>query len=537
EGRIRIFDNCPAVPATPAGSDAFELDLLGSYSSGVFDEGAAEIVAHDPASQQVFFTNANANSIGILDITDPAAPTLVTEVSMDPYGGGVNSVAVANSVIAVAVEGNNVDDAGTVVFLDTLGAVTGTATVGVLPDMLLFSPDGTKVLTANEGQPDDDYLVDPEGSVSIVNISGGVAAATVTTVGFAGWNDSLQVLLDAGVRIFGPDATVAQDLEPEYITIEADGNTAYVVFQENNALGVIDLTQDSLVAIVPLGFKDHSCDINGFDPSNRDDAINIGGQPTLGMYQPDAITSYVVNGTTYLVTANEGDARDYDGFSEEVRVADLQLDPTAYPTAAVLQEDENLGRLRTTNAYGDTDGDGDIDQIYSYGARSFSIWNTAGELVYDSGSEFERLLAEFLPDDFNSNNDENDSFDSRSDDKGPEPEAVTVVTLNDTIYALIGLERVGGVMVYDVTDPTAPAFVSYTNNRDFSVEAQLDDDSTNPEVGDLGIEDIIYIEPEDSPNGFAIVVTANEVSGTVSLFGVNTPPVSTDPELNLAELG
>ncbi|MEL6273959.1 MAG: choice-of-anchor I family protein, partial [Bacteroidota bacterium] len=291
--------------------------------------------------------------------------------------------------------------------------------------------------------------------------------------------------------------------------------------------GAIAVLNDNDFGLAGAGVSDNStlgiiefCDDNGLDASNEDGVINITNHPVLGMYQPDAIAGYNVGGRAYIVTANEGDARDYDGFSEEVRVSSLTLDPTAYPNAAELQMDENLGRLRCTDQLGDYDGDGDIDQIYSYGARSFSIFDRYGNLVFDSGNDFERILAEEFPDDFNSNNDENDSFESRSDDKGPEPEAVEIVEKGDTIYALIGLERIGGIMVYNITDPTAPYFVNYVNNRDFSVDAQLPDDSTNPEVGDLGVEDIIYINAADSPNGTPLVVTANEVSGTITLFGV-----------------
>ncbi|MEM8585498.1 MAG: choice-of-anchor I family protein, partial [Bacteroidota bacterium] len=291
--------------------------------------------------------------------------------------------------------------------------------------------------------------------------------------------------------------------------------------------GAIAVLNDNDFGLAGAGVSDNStlgiiefCTDYGFDASNDDDAINIQNHPTLGMFQPDAIAGYEVDGRAYIVTANEGDARDYDEFSEEVRVRDLILDPTAYPNADSLQADDVLGRLRCTDQLGDFDGDGDFDQIYSYGARSFSIFDRYGNLVFDSGNDFERILAEEFPNDFNSNNDENDSFDSRSDDKGPEPEAVEIVTKGDTTYALIGLERIGGIMVYNITDPTAPYFVNYVNNRDFSVDAELPDGSTNPAVGDLGVEDVVYISPEESPTGMPLVVTANEISGTISIFGV-----------------
>ena len=38
------------------------------------------------------------------------------------------------------------------------------------------------------------------------------------------------------------------------------------------------------------------------------------------MYQPDAIVYVNIGGTEYVISANEGDSRDYDGFSEEERL-------------------------------------------------------------------------------------------------------------------------------------------------------------------------------------------------------------------------
>ncbi len=296
--------------------------------------------------------------------------------------------------------------------------------------------------------------------------------------------------------------------KPEGLAILPGGDLA--VLNDNDfGLAGAGVSDNSTLGIIQF------CDDNGFDASNRSDAIEIQNWPTLGIYNPDAIRSFSVGGRDYVITANEGDSRDYDGYSEEERVADLVLDPIAFPNAAEIQADELLGRLKTTTANGDLDGDGDFDQIYSYGGRSFSIFDKYGNLVYDSGNEFERIIAEIDPANFNSTNDENDSGKNRSDDKGPEPEAIEVVVKGDTIYALIGLERQGGIFVYNITDPANPYYVNYVNNRDFSVE-----DATTPEVGDLGIEDIVYISADDSPTGSPLVVTANEVSGTVTLFGV-----------------
>ena len=493
-----------------------QLFPIGTFNTGVFDEGAAEIVAFDPATNRAFFTNANANSVSVLDISRPNKPSKVMDIDLSAYGGGVNSVAVHNGMVAVAVQANVKTDNGTIVFFDTDGNFLNSVPAGALPDMITFTPDGTKVLTANEGEPNDDYTVDPEGSVTIVDISGGAMAATATTVSLALFNADEDLYKSAGVRIYGPGATVAQDLEPEYIAISTDNSTAYVVCQENNAIVRIDLATATASGILPLGYKDHSMTGNGFDASDKTSEINIRTWPTLGMYQPDAIKIVNIGGKDYLVTANEGDSRDYDGYSEETRVEDLTLDSTAYPNAADLQTDETLGRLKTTTATGDTDGDGDIDQIYSYGARSFSIWDiNAGTLIYDSGDNFEQIIADLDPAHFDSNNDDNDSYKSRSDDKGPEPEAVEIVEMDGAIFALIGLERMGGIMIYEITDPQSPKFVRFVNNRNF------DADATTPEAGDLGVEDLKYISAEDSPVGIPLVLAANEVSGTVTIFAVN----------------
>ncbi len=948
------------IPAVFGQETDLDLTKLSTYYTGVFDESAAEIISYDAESQRLFFTNANSNSLTILDITNPAQPTLVREVSMTPYGGGINSVAVYDGLIAAAVENDPKTDNGRVVLMDSSGFVLNTIEVGVLPDMIVFSPDGKTLLTANEGEPNDDYSIDPEGSVSIIDLSGGFSNPVHTLITFESFNDKKSNLLNRGIRLFGPNASVAQDLEPEYIAVTEDGTTAYVSLQENNGLAVIDLTLNALVDILPLGYKDHNagtpvlnsfilnelinmpdlgspvygggqpavtlggfsglyfdagestanehvfytvpdrgpndeavpgnsvvpdtqnlrpyklpgfqaqitrisfsvasstlsidqtlltgkdgttpisgkgnipgfdeipvtytdintefsntnftgtdgiqyhalefdpyggdfegivrdatgnfwlCDENrpsiyqfnangvlleryvpigssmlgttpqvpgyygaetlpevyskrranrgfeaiaydankhiiyafiqspietpdasvrnktdlirilavdagngmpvgeyayllennadrafdisrvdkigdavylengvflvlerdssipgqdqgkkyifkidlkgatnilgheksvslesytsdelselginfvhktkvlnlptlgyessdkvegiailpggtiailndndfglagagisdntvlglirfnsnyGLDASNRSEDIEIKNWQVLGMYLPDAIDAKSINGETYIFTANEGDSRDYDEFSEEERIGDLILDPDVYPDAVELQLDENLGRLLSTTSMGDYDQDGDVDQLFSFGARSFSIWDAYGNLVWDSGDDFEQRLAILDPDNFNSTNSDNNSRKSRSDDKGPEPEAIKVIEYNNEIYALIGLERQGGIMVYNVSDPKEPFYVNYVNNRDFTVE-----DPMSIAIGDLGVEAIIYIPSSDSPSGVPLVVTANEVSGTVTIFNVGNVATSTNDFLDLSTL-
>ena len=507
-------------PPAPTGF----LTPVGTFATDVFDESAAEIAAHDPATQRLFVVNGNDDAVDILDLRSPTTPTRIGQIPISGLGGGINSVAFHNGLLAAAIEAETAQDNGTVAFFDAEGDLLGQVEVGPLPDMLAFTPDGDTVLAALEGEPNDDYSVDPEGGVAVIDISGGPAAATVRTATFTAFNDQASDLMAAGLRIFGPGATLAEDVEPEYIAVSPDGTTAFVTLQENNAVAAVDIAAAEVTAIFPLGTKDHSLEMNAMDASDRDDAINIRTWPVRGMYQPDAIATVERNGSLYLVTANEGDARDYDTFSEEVRVEDLTLDPDAFPNAADLQAETALGRLTVTNTMGDTDGDGDYDRLYSFGARSFTVWEvtSAGPIpVYDSGSDFERITARRFPEHFNNDNDENDP-DSRSDAKGPEPEGVTIGMVGGVPHAFIGLERIGGVMVYSLDQPANPQFVAYINNRDFTGDPEAGT------AGDLGPEGLVFIPAEDSPTGDMMLAVTNEVSGTTTLYSV-TPDAAEAP--------
>ncbi len=928
------------------------LSKIGTFTS----VDGAEIVAYDPTTKRLFTTTGD--TVEIIDISNPASPTKFGEIDLTTVGGGSNSVAVNNGIVAVAVEADTAQDPGVVAFYNTDGELLKTVTVGALPDMLTFTPDGTKVIVANEGEPNDDYTVDPEASISIIDISGGVAnltQANVTTAGFTGFNDRKQELINKGVRIFGETAdgtkaTVAQDLEPEYIAVSADGSTAVVTLQENNAIAVVDIETATVQDILPLGFKDYSkgqptlkqyqfsnlpvlgttattnpedsaettagqdillgglsglfyegtadngnlkfvtvpdrgpngaptnvdddednerpfalpdyqarvvkfelnetsgaienlsellltrkdgttpitgrpnivgvdeepvdlfgnllgydeygADLEGvvinpadgsywmvdeyrpaiynfdstgklierfvpsgtgelgsqpagtygaetlpeeyssrrsnrgfeavaldtdasilyafiqtplanpdrdasdnsdvirilginpttgepvaeyvylledpavrdggrvdkigdavyvgdgkfqvierdsavgenakkflieidlkgatnllasdapalmagmsleqytaselvsaginpvnkikvtnlpsigyqagdkpeglallpdgrlavlndndfglldedipidgtvpvnpnptpvvlgiidfaegnkLDASNEDGGINIQNWPVFGMYQPDAIDSFEVDGKTYYITANEGDARirpdgdieDADGnviteegdiFNEEARIGDeeIVLDPTVFPNADELKKDENLGRLKITNTLGDLDGDGDFDQLFSYGARSFSIWDEFGNQVFDSGDQIAQITASQTPEFFNANDGDTEEFDDRSDDKGAEPESVTVGVINGKPYGFVGLERAGGgVLVYDLSNPTKPVFNQYIRTE-----------------GDIAPEGLKFIAASDSPNGNPLLAVANEDSKTTTLYDIEVP--------------
>ncbi|MBD3582634.1 choice-of-anchor I family protein [Flavobacterium selenitireducens] len=495
----------------PAASVALDLQYLDSYL--VDANGSAEIVAHDPATQRLFVVNSTATKLAILDFSNPEQIAEIAMIDMTQYGIGATSVAFKNGMVVATVEGADFGN-GKVVFMDANGQNISSVEAGVLPDMVTFTHDGLKVLTANEGQPNSDYGIDPEGTISVIDVSGGlgnITQADVTNINFNAFDSQKDALKASGVRIFGPNASVSQDLEPEYITVSADNQTAWVTLQENNAVARISLANNVVTDILPLGTKDHNLPANTLDTSDQLGEIFLANWPVKGLYMPDAMANFTVGGTTYLVTANEGDAREYDNMEEEMKIgdADYVLDATVFPNAAELKRNTSLGRLAVTSASGDTDGDGDYDEIHAFGTRSFSIWNgTTGALVYDSGDDFERITAAdpVYGAWFNASND-NANFKNRSDNKGPEPEGVTVAEINGAFYAFITLERIGGVMVYDVTNPQSPTFVTYKNSR-------------NGNGGDLGPEGIIYIKPADSPVDTGLVVVANEVSATLSIYRI-----------------
>lgn len=526
-------------PTTP--SKAVEFQFTSSYQVGTAGTNSAEIVAHDPATQRLFVVNSLQNRIEILNFSNPASITSIQSIDMSIYGAGVNSVAVRNGLVAVAVEGTTVATAttsvpGKVVFLDTNGTLISQVNVGVQPDMVGFSPDGKTVMTADEGEPNANYSFDPQGSISIVDVSNGAVGlqqSSVTTLNFNAYDSQIATLRSQGIRIYGPGATVSQDFEPEYVTFSADSRKAWVVLQENNAMVVVDVVNKQISSIFPLGLKDHSIAGNAFDASDRvsNNQVIPVNWPVKGMFQPDGIAYFEVAGTPYVVGATEGDSRAWTGgsglpgpgYTEEIRVADAGyvFNPSNFPNGAILKRGSALGRLQVTNANRNYSTN-QFDEIHVLGGRSFAIWNAnTGALVFDSGATIEKIVSEDATWGtlFNADH-SNNNIKDRSDNKGPEPEGVVTAVIAGKTYAFIGLERIGGVMVFDISNPSAPIFSDYLNSR------------TIPPVslgGDRGAEGIVYINASDSPTGTAMILAGNEVSSTVSVYSLKNVTVTAAP--------
>lgn len=508
---IYIIDNDKPAPVP---SQQIQLNYIGSFDPSGNNNSSTEIVVHDPATQRLFTISSLTDVFDIIDFSNPNALNVINTVNMASYGG-ITSIAVKNGIIAVASPNANPQLNGSVVFFDINGNFLKQVTVGALPDMVAFTPDGTKVMTANEGEPNDAYTVDPEGTISIIDISGGISGLTqsnVTTLNFNAYDSQLAALTATGLRKVRTNNTLSQDLEPEYITISSDSQKAWVTLQENNAVAEVNLATKTISSVWGLGKKDMSIPGNGFDASDNNNEILIANWPVKTYFTPDAVQNFKVNGTNLIITANEGDEKDLSGFSERTTVGanTYSLDPAIFPQASILKASYNLGRFRVSNATGNTDGDADFEEIAALGARSFSIFNAdTKQIVFDSGDQFERYIAANHPLIFNADNESNGAK-NRSRAKGPEPEGVTLGNINGQTYAFITIERTGGVMVYNVTDPQNPTFVDYKNSR-----------STSAYGGDNGPEGIVYIAPDNTTTNKGYVIIANEISGTLAMYEVS----------------
>jgi hypothetical protein len=467
-------------------------------SIDIGEAGAAEISAYDPQTKKLFtVTNVGGTtSIDVLDFSNPVNLVRIGSINISSYGGGVNSVAVNDGKLAAAIEATIKTDPGkVVVFKTTDYSVVKQITVGALPDMITFSHDGKFILTANEGEPATDYTADPFGTVSIISIKDDYSATTLDFGSFAGQQTSLMA---KGLRIFGPGITpgtiisaerFAKDIEPEYLTVSQDSRTAWVTLQENNAIAKIDIRSKRITNIYPLGFKNYNVESNAIDPSDRDGGVFLKKWNVKGMYEPDAIAVAEDRGIPYLFTVNEGDVREWTAFAENKRIKDLVLDSIAFPNYKFLKNDSALGRLNVTTTLGDPDMDGDYDALYSFGARSFSIWNgNNGQLLFDSKNDLEKrnITATFYD-------------DARSDDKGVEPEGVALGYVGKKPIVFIGMERSDAVAIYDISNPYNPGFLKILHTGDAP-------------------EGLLFIPAKDSPTNKSLLVVSSEGDGTIKVY-------------------
>jgi hypothetical protein len=528
------------------------LHYLGRWVSGS-GIGGAEISAFDPATKRLFVTNGTTNQIDIVNISDPTSPKKVKSIDLAAKGViGIQSVAAKDGLVAIATSVVTTQSNGKIFFADINGKLVKGAEngieVGALPDHISFSPDGRYVMSANEGEPASYCLTDgklptttdPYGSISVIDVSGAVPSAA-TTLNFEAYNDRAGALTFQGGRVFGPNATTAQDLEPEYITFSPDSKYAYVTLQENNSIATIDMATKSILEISGLGYKDHSVAGNGIDAVAN--GVSVGAlQNVSGMYLPDAVATLTgVDGTNYLVTANEGDARSYACLlggtstttleSEDLKISSI-YDSTDTTISAVKTA---VGSLvvtpfapATARAIAVTSST-KITKAYSFGTRSFSVWRPANvegvdtmERVWDSGDLFETLASRLNPDGYNSDWNTTtglpNAIESRSTKKGPEVEGIAVGSAYGTQWIAVGMERDGGIALFNGDDPLKPELVDYINTSERA--GNIVTGKATATAGDVSPEGIMFVSPEDSPTGSALVVVSYELSGTVGIYEI-----------------
>jgi hypothetical protein len=489
-----------------------KLSHIGRYSVGSVNEdgGIAEIVQYNKDNQRMYLVNGALGSLDIVDARGLRSGSftslgLFRRINISAMGdtqgfvyGDLTSVAIGvkNKLIALAVQHRDYAAPGYIVLLDYEGAYLRHYGAGVQPDMICFSGDERYILTADEGEPREGYggaAIDPPGSVTILDLS----TNALKTVGFDSFDEAgaRTALIEKGV-ILGAGARPSLDFEPEYIAVGDDNRSAWVSLQEANAIAVLDIPEGAFRYIAALGFKDHNIPANSLDVL-KDKKAELAPQNLYGAYMPDGIAAINIQGTPYVLTANEGDAREWGSGDNEY------ADIVSYSIG-----DYKMDVLDNTKKEGLESG-----RKHLLGARSFSIWDARGpglRQIYDSGNGFETITAGFFPENFNASHGNND-LDSRSGKKGPEPEYVAILPVGNRFYGCFGLERIGGVVVYDISNPASPVFYDYINTRDFSASGLA-------EMGDLGPEGLCAVRAEDSPTGRPLLFVANEVSGSITVY-------------------
>lgn len=486
-------------------------EKIAAYSTGFTDGdgGIAEIVKYNSDNKKFYLVNGKTSRLDVVSLEEMenaqnGVTALEAQLSIDltallPEGfayGDLTSVDVdtQHDVIAVAVQEADFVKAGKIAILDYDGNLVKWIDAGVQPDMVVFTPDYQHLLVANEGEPRDGYVTeDPKGSVTLVDLTDGIEAATAANLYFDAYDAARESLIQDSV-ILKKDAAPSQDLEPEYIAVSQDGKKAYVSLQEANAIATVDIENKTFASVKGLGFKNHSLPGNELDLIS-DGEVKIESQQVYGAYMPDGIALAEIAGKSYILTANEGDDREWG--------EDADGEPVYANADKIKINDKKVTVLVNEMMDGL-----EADKTYILGGRSFSIWDAQTmDLVYDSGSEFESVIASQLPMYFNCSNDTIEMED-RSGKKGPEPEDVKVGQIGGRFYAWIGLERVGGIMTYDITNPENPLFANYSHTRDFSGDI----------VGDVSPEGLSFVADTASPDGQPLLIAAYEVSGTAAVY-------------------
>ena len=524
----------------PAQADEATVKIteISSITSGD-GEGSAEIATYHAGSKRIFATNGVKNTIDIFDISDVANPKKVGSVALSPYGNDVTSVAAGKDVVVAVV---NVSDKfsatgvptttnGKIVVFDTAGKVLSSPDVlGVLPDSVSFAPNGTTALVAIEAQPvcakddpataakeDADYTKasDPVGGVTVVDLSDPAAPV----LKFAGFDQfTVSEMRAKGIAVSSVVNNVSKDFEPEFASA-IDNNYAYVTIQEANAIGKLNI-QTATFESITRAFESKVSQV-ARDTSDRDSGAGPRTYANVvGASQPDAIAGFKMGSGNYFITANEGDAREYTCLNDDFRAASLKVDPRRFADWKTLSGSAALGRAKVNPTIGDRDGDGDIDTIHLRGSNSMTMYRN-GLAIWDSADLLDQIqTAAFGVANINGSHSlssdkatMNYVGQDRSDDKGSEPEGVAVGMVGDRRIAVLGLERMSALAVFDITKPRVPVFIEWLQMLPAKATPAKDVKYWSP-------EGIVFVPADKSPSGKALIITSYELSGSLSIHQI-----------------
>ena len=509
---------CLTVPAwSECFAQSLPLQLSYRYESGTFNQAAVGHHAFDPVTRHFYFVDSAAEELRIFDLqSDIAKPLPVASVDLSTYAALPGDVVAHGNVVAVAFTNVSEQSRGRIVFFDSLGQFLNRFDLGAAPQQLSLVNNGQYLLSANAAYPSDDYNFDPRGSVSIVRILSAtpdrLTQNDVLEIDFQRYDT---VNLDKGVRVYGNQGqqSPSQDLEPQEIAVDEQAFKAYISLQENNAIAVVDYFFAQLDTIFPLPLKSRANRNQAFSGTDRGSTVSLDSFPGIfSLYQPRGLSFLRQAGQSYLLSANEGAARDYPAYSEIATIASTPLDPVSIPNARDLKIDTILGPLKITNTIGGRGVGLLYDSAVSFGGRSFSVWDSLGQLIFDSGDDFERTILSLEAANFNSSAISNQSFKARGPWYGPQPNAIVTGEVDGSLYAFISLRQMGGVMIYNLNNPRQPIFDSYLLNRNFSVAADV------PQAGDLGPVELSFVSGDRSPNGQALLIVSHSISGSLSIY-------------------
>ena len=511
---------------------------IASISSGD-GEGSSEIAAFHASSKRIFATNGVKNAIDIFDISDVANPKKVGSVSLTPYGNDVTSVAAGRDVVVAVVpvtetfsaSGVPTTSNGKMVVFDTNGKVLSSPDIlGVLPDSVTFAPNGTTALVAIEAQPvcakdnlataekenlDYTKASDPVGGVSVVDLSNPAAPV----IRFAGFDQfTVEQMRAKGIALSSVVNNVSKDFEPEFVTA-TDNNYAYVTIQEANAIGKLNIKSATFEEIT-RAFESR-VDKVARDTSDKDSGAGPRTyRNVVGASQPDAIAGFKWGAGHYFLTANEGDAREYTCLNDDLRAAALKVDTRRFPEWSTWLGTAALGRAKINPNIGDVDGDGDIDTIHLRGSNSMTMYRN-GLVIWDSGSLLDQIQTQAFGV-ANINGSHSYSSDKstmnyvgqdRSDDKGAEPEGVALGMVGDRRIAILGLERMTALAIFDITQPRTPVFQEWLQMLPTKATPAKDVKYWSP-------EGIVFVPADKSPSGKALIITSYELSGSLSIHEI-----------------